>query len=223
MGYSRPGIYLIELCVNCVSPSKHHFKPVMHHWSQFLTLYSNVWCKSLLTNSYPQEDYDTLRPLSYPDTDIFLICYAINQEASLENVEVQWNPEVCTLPEISRSIDVRSTIVPAIYRHNSAISQPICKILGSLERGHWDLSNELKKLKIGANCAAQWRKMRFLRVFATAPRNLRQFWFSWAHLIDLNVLFPMSPRSCKLVEKWLSYGGITIVDRSIDRLRRTNF
>eukprot|EP00116_Pleurobrachia_bachei_P006816 sb/3467078/ len=36
---------------------------------------------------------------------------------------------------VDRFVD-RSTIVMAVYRHNSAISQPICKILGSLERGH---------------------------------------------------------------------------------------
>eukprot|EP00116_Pleurobrachia_bachei_P011828 sb/3472090/ len=34
----------------------------------------------------------------------------------------------------------------------------------------------------------------------------RQFSFSWAHLKDLNVLFLMSQRFCKLVKKWLSYG-----------------
>eukprot|EP00116_Pleurobrachia_bachei_P011554 sb/3471816/ len=33
-----------------------------------------------------------------------------------------------------------------------------------------------------------------MRVFATTPRNLCQFSFSWAHLKDLNVLFPMSQR-----------------------------
>ena len=90
-----------------------------------------------------------------------------------------------------------------IFGHNSAISWPICKILGSLERGHCDLSNELKKIKIGTNCAAQWRKRAFC---ANAPCNLHQFSFSRADLKDLKVLFPTSPGFCKLVKKWLSYG-----------------
>lgn len=34
-----------------------------------------------------QEDYDRLRPLSYPDTDVVLICFAIDSPDSLENVE----------------------------------------------------------------------------------------------------------------------------------------
>jgi GTPase SAR1 family protein len=33
-----------------------------------------------------QEEYDRLRPLSYPETDIILICFAIDSHVSLENV-----------------------------------------------------------------------------------------------------------------------------------------
>ena len=33
-----------------------------------------------------QEDYDRLRPLSYPDTHVVLICFAIDQPDSLDNV-----------------------------------------------------------------------------------------------------------------------------------------
>ena len=41
-----------------------------------------------------QEEYDTLRPLSYPKTDIFLICFSITNPASLENVRLKWYPEL---------------------------------------------------------------------------------------------------------------------------------
>ena len=34
-----------------------------------------------------QEDYDRLRPLSYPQTDVFLITYSITSRASFENLE----------------------------------------------------------------------------------------------------------------------------------------
>ena len=34
-----------------------------------------------------QEDYDRLRPLSYPDSHVVLICYAIDSPDSLENVQ----------------------------------------------------------------------------------------------------------------------------------------
>lgn len=41
-----------------------------------------------------QEDYDRLRPLSYPQTDVFLICFSLISPASFENVRTKWYPEV---------------------------------------------------------------------------------------------------------------------------------
>ena len=41
-----------------------------------------------------QEDYDRLRPLSYPQTDVFLICYSIISPSSFENVSAKWYPEI---------------------------------------------------------------------------------------------------------------------------------
>lgn len=41
-----------------------------------------------------QEDYDRLRPLSYPDTDVILMCFSIDSPDSLENIPEKWNPEV---------------------------------------------------------------------------------------------------------------------------------
>ena len=41
-----------------------------------------------------QEDYDRLRPLSYPDTDVILMCFSIDSPDSLENIAEKWTPEV---------------------------------------------------------------------------------------------------------------------------------
>jgi len=41
-----------------------------------------------------QEDYDRLRPLSYPQTDVFLICFSIVSRASFDNVKAKWAPEI---------------------------------------------------------------------------------------------------------------------------------
>ncbi len=41
-----------------------------------------------------QEDYDRLRPLSYPDTDVVLMCYSVDTLDTLENVVEKWAPEV---------------------------------------------------------------------------------------------------------------------------------
>lgn len=81
-----------------------------------------------------QEDYDRLRPLSYPDTNVVLMCFSIDQPDSLENIAEkvhsffffsgcrhiqqrtysQWNPEVmhfCTgVPKVlvGTKLDLRT-------------------------------------------------------------------------------------------------------------------
>ncbi|KAK9457599.1 small GTPase superfamily [Dipodascopsis uninucleata] len=41
-----------------------------------------------------QEDFDRLRPLSYADSNVILICFAIDSPESLENVQEKWISEV---------------------------------------------------------------------------------------------------------------------------------
>jgi len=41
-----------------------------------------------------QEDYDRLRPLSYPQTDVFLVCFSVISSSSFENVKTKWVPEI---------------------------------------------------------------------------------------------------------------------------------
>ena len=39
-----------------------------------------------------QEDYDRLRPLSYPDSHVILICFAVDSPDSLDNVQEKVRP-----------------------------------------------------------------------------------------------------------------------------------
>ncbi|XP_032810112.1 rho-related GTP-binding protein RhoA-D-like [Petromyzon marinus] len=41
-----------------------------------------------------QEDYNRLRPLSYPDTDVILMCFSIDSPDSLGNITDRWTAEV---------------------------------------------------------------------------------------------------------------------------------
>ncbi|KAF2987571.1 hypothetical protein EK904_013244 [Melospiza melodia maxima] len=41
-----------------------------------------------------QEDYDRLRPLSYQNTNVVLICYDVMNPTSYDNVAAKWYPEV---------------------------------------------------------------------------------------------------------------------------------
>lgn len=41
-----------------------------------------------------QEDYDRLRPLSYPQTDVFILCFSVVSPVSFDNVCTKWIPEI---------------------------------------------------------------------------------------------------------------------------------
>mmetsp|Transcript_9222 Transcript_9222/g.23499 ORF Transcript_9222/g.23499 Transcript_9222/m.23499 type:complete len:202 (-) Transcript_9222:346-951(-) len=41
-----------------------------------------------------QEDYDRLRPLSYPDTHVFIVCYSVVMRSSFQNITSKWCPEI---------------------------------------------------------------------------------------------------------------------------------
>lgn len=47
-----------------------------------------------LWDTASQEEYNRLRPLSYTNADILMVCYAINDGESLQHVEEKWLPEV---------------------------------------------------------------------------------------------------------------------------------
>ncbi|CAM4609708.1 unnamed protein product [Leuciscus chuanchicus] len=52
------------------------------------TVSLNLW------DTAGQEEYDRLRTLSYPQTNVFIICYSIGSPSSFANVRHKWHPEV---------------------------------------------------------------------------------------------------------------------------------
>jgi len=60
-----------------------------------------------------QEEYDRLRPLSYPESDVILIVFSVDFPVSLGNVEDKWYPEVAHFCEgtplilVGTKIDLR--------------------------------------------------------------------------------------------------------------------
>lgn len=47
-----------------------------------------------LCDTAGQDDFDTIRPLCYPSTDIFLLCFSVVSPTSFNNVLEKWVPEV---------------------------------------------------------------------------------------------------------------------------------
>ena len=74
-----------------------------------------------------QEEYDRLRPLSYPGTDVFLLCYSVVDTHSYQNVRFRWIPEVthqCPTAKyflVGLKIDLRTD--PATVKQMEAAGQ----------------------------------------------------------------------------------------------------
>ena len=47
-----------------------------------------------LWNTAGQEEFDRLRPVSYPGTDVVLVCFSLCSPASFPNVRTKWGPEI---------------------------------------------------------------------------------------------------------------------------------
>merc|ERR1711962_386587 len=47
-----------------------------------------------LVDTAGQEDYDSLRPLSYQHTDVFLVCFSVVLPISFQNIKARWISEL---------------------------------------------------------------------------------------------------------------------------------
>uniref|UniRef100_A0A1I7YCX7 Small monomeric GTPase n=1 Tax=Steinernema glaseri TaxID=37863 RepID=A0A1I7YCX7_9BILA len=73
-----------------------------------------------------QEDYDRLRPLCYPQTDVFLVCFSVVSPTSFENVRDRWVPEIKHyMPEtpfliVGTQIDLRAqrSVIDKLAKEN---------------------------------------------------------------------------------------------------------
>jgi len=87
-----------------------------------------------------QEDFDRLRPLSYPNSDVFLVCFSVITPASFNNVREKWVPEIThhcpNVPFliVGTQIDLRNdTVVVEKLRRNK--QKPTSKLAGEKLKG----------------------------------------------------------------------------------------
>lgn len=70
------------------------YEPTIFDNYSAMMLVDNKPCQLGLWDTAGQEDYARLRPLSYPQTDVFLICFEVSSPQSFHNVMTTWLPEV---------------------------------------------------------------------------------------------------------------------------------
>ncbi|KAI4574449.1 hypothetical protein MJG53_002399 [Ovis ammon polii x Ovis aries] len=132
-----------------------------------------------------QEDYDRLRPLSYPQTDVFLVCFSVVSPSSFENVKEKWVPEIthhCPKTPfllVGTQIDLRddpSTIEKLAKNKQKPITPETAE----------KLARDLKAVKY-VECSALTQKG-LKNVFDEAilaaleppePKKSRRLWVSW--------------------------------------------
>ena len=103
-----------------------------------------------------QEDYDRLRPLSYPSTDVFLVCFSTVLPSSFENVKEKWAPELkhrCPKTPfllVGTQIDLRED-APTVVKLAKNKQKPLNSEMGKR------LADEVKAVKY-VECSALTQK-----------------------------------------------------------------
>lgn len=71
---------------------KYYVPTIFENYSATETVDGNL-VNMELWETAGEEAYDHLRPVFYPQTDVFLVCFSIDSPTSVENVLEKWIPE----------------------------------------------------------------------------------------------------------------------------------
>ncbi|CAF1308324.1 unnamed protein product [Rotaria sordida] len=80
IAYQRNGL---PECVPCVAEDQ-----------DIWFTYSNTQIHLRVIDTAGEEDFHNLRPLTYPRTDVFILCFSLVHPLTFENIEEKWYPEI---------------------------------------------------------------------------------------------------------------------------------
>lgn len=73
-----------------------------------------------LCDTAGQDSLDTLRQLSYPDCDVFLVCFSVVKPESFDSIKYKWAPKftntMASIILVGTQIDLRTDL-----RHNARL------------------------------------------------------------------------------------------------------
>lgn len=72
----------------------HEYVPTVFDNYSCIEMHEGKPVSLVLWDTAGQEDYDKLRPLSYPQTDVFLVCFCVVKRDSFLNVKNKWVKEI---------------------------------------------------------------------------------------------------------------------------------
>lgn len=124
-----------------------------------------------------QEDYDRLRPLSYPQTDCFLLCFSLVNPASFENVRAKWYPEVSH--HCPRSVQIHLIVYLSVL---SVFRTPIILVGTKLDlRDDPETCDKLRERRLapitytqGLQMAKEIKAVKYLECSALTQQGLKQ-------------------------------------------------
>lgn len=70
------------------------YVPTVFEMHAVKTNYNGEQYSLSLYDTAGQEDWETLRIMAYPDTDVIVLCFSITRADSMENVKTKWIPEL---------------------------------------------------------------------------------------------------------------------------------
>lgn len=73
---------------------KEYIPTVVDNFIQVVEIEKEKSVSLALWDTAGQDDYDTIRPLSYRETDLVLICYTIENKKNFSNIEKKWLLEI---------------------------------------------------------------------------------------------------------------------------------
>nr|XP_039261347.1 ras-related C3 botulinum toxin substrate 2-like [Styela clava] len=114
---------VLQSFTNNAFPEEEYIPTVFDNFS------ANVMVNDILVNmglwdTAGQEDYDRLRPLSYPKTDVFLLCFSVTSPTSMDNIVEKWFPEVTHHVPRAKTILVGTKID---LRNSEAVAEELKK------------------------------------------------------------------------------------------------
>ena len=100
-----------DTCIKCILVGDYHVSKTriitryeINEFPDYIPTVFDNYSRNLVIDGVPvclalwdtggAEDYERLRPLSYPQTDVFMICFSVINRNSFDSIPTKWVPEV---------------------------------------------------------------------------------------------------------------------------------